>query len=400
MFPKPLLLCWSVLACLATARSVPSRDQIAPLLRVADEHRIPGMYIVKMRDGFVIQDADDALNAHMGNARHVYDATNFRGFTGALNAKSLHSMRSHPDVEYVHEDSKFYLNEYTVQENAPWHLARISHQNNSIGSYVRDGSDGEGTCVYVIDTGIKIDHPDFGGRASWGANYGGDGDIDGAGHGTFVAGIVGSNSYGVAKKAQLFAVKVTNNKGTASGSSIIAGINWVARDVRTRDCPKGSIVNISLNGGKSKAINDAIASLVKGGTFVAVAAGNNNIDAGNTSPASEPSACTVAASDEHDAKAAFSNYGSVVDIWAPGTHIKSTSNDGGRTSGSGTSASSPIIAGLGAYLLSLEGRRDPIALCDRIKELSTQGVLTNIPKGTTNALAFNGNPSEPACDQS
>lgn len=232
----------------------------------------------------------------------------------------------------MHEDSKFYLNEYTVQENAPWNIARISHRNNSESSYVRDASDGEGTCVYVIDTGIKVDHPDFAGRASWAANFGGDDDIDGVGHGTFVAGVVGSNTYGVAKKAQLLAVKVTSNKGTASGSSIIAGINWVAHDVRTRDCPKGIVANLSLNGGKSQAINDAVASLVKAGMFVAVAAGNDNIDAKNTSPASEPSACTVSATDENDAKAGFSNYGSVVDIWAPGTHILSTSNDGGWVS--------------------------------------------------------------------
>lgn len=225
MYPKPLLLCWSVLASLATARSVPSRDGAAPLIRVADEHRIPGMYIVKMRDGFVTEEADDTLIAHMGSARHVYDSTGFKGFTRALNATSLQSIRAHPHVEYVHEDSRFYLNEYTAQENAPWNIARISHRNNSENNYIRDTSDGEGTCVYVIDTGIKIDHPDFGGRASWAANFGGDDDINGSGHGTFVAGIVGSNAYGVAKKAQLLAVKVTSNKGTASGSSIVAGIN-------------------------------------------------------------------------------------------------------------------------------------------------------------------------------
>lgn len=232
----------------------------------------------------------------------------------------------------MHEDSRFYLSEYTAQENAPWNIARISHRNNSDNSYVRDASDGEGTCVYVIDTGIKTDHPDFGGRASWAANFGGDDDIDGSGHGTFVAGIVGSNSYGVTKKAQLLAVKVTSNKGTASGSSILAGINWVAHDVQTRDCPKGTVANLSLNGGKSQAINDAVAGLVKTGTFMAVAAGNDNVDAQDTSPASEPSACTVSATDENDTKAEFSNYGSVVDVWAPGTHIKSTSNDGGWVS--------------------------------------------------------------------
>ncbi|KAJ2998646.1 hypothetical protein NUW58_g255 [Xylaria curta] len=150
----------------------------------------------------------------------------------------------------------------------------------------------------------------------------------------------------------------------------------------------------------------SIRNLSCAATFVAVASGNQNVDAANTSPASEPSACTVSASDDNDAKAGFSNYGSVVDIWAPGTNIKSTSYEGGsakmmyatdesldQTTASGTSAASPIVAGLGAYLLAFEGGRNPIALCKRIKEIATHGILKNVPSGTTNALAFNGNPS-------
>ncbi|KAI0448392.1 peptidase S8/S53 domain-containing protein [Xylaria acuta] len=392
MYPKSLL-CWTVLASLTTARWVPKRNGKAPLIRVADEHRVPGMYIVKMRDGFTALDKDDSLNTHMADAKHVYSATSFKGFAKSLNETSVQSLRANPNVEYVQEDSKFYLSDYATQEDAPYGVARISHRNRGDNSYVRDDSDGDGTCVYVIDTGINIDHPDFGGRASWAANYADDEDVDGAGHGTFVAGIVGSNSYGVAKKTQLLAVKVFRNDGTADGNSIIAAIDWVAQDAQSRDCPKGTVANLSLGGGKSQASNDAVAGLVNAGTFVAVASGNDNVDAADTSPASELSACTVSASDENDAKAGFSNYGSVVDIWAPGSNIESTSYEGGSTTASGTSASSPIVAGLGAYLLSLEGDREPTALCDRIKELSTQGILTDVPSDTINALAFNGNPS-------
>ncbi|KAI0415763.1 peptidase S8/S53 domain-containing protein [Xylaria grammica] len=393
MYPKSLL-CWTALASLATARSLPKRNGPAPLMLATDEHRVSGMYIVKMRDEFVAADADRTLAAHISSSKHVYSATSFKGFAGALNATSLESLRANPHVDYVQEDSKFYLNDYITQESAPYGIARISHRNNGDNNYVRDDSDGDGTCVYVIDTGINVDHPDFGGRASWAANFADDEDIDGAGHGTYVAGIVGSESYGVAKKTQLLAVKVFKNDGTTEGNDIIAAIDWVAQDAPTRDCPKGTVANLSLGGGKNQASNDAVAALVNAGTFVAVASGNDNADAEDFSPASEPSACTVSASDENDAKADFSNYGAAVDIWAPGTNIESTSYEGGSTTASGTSASSPIVAGLGAYLLTLEGGRDPIALCDRIKELSTQGILAGVPDGTANALAFNGNPSE------
>ncbi|KAI0204319.1 peptidase S8/S53 domain-containing protein [Astrocystis sublimbata] len=385
--------CWSLFTSLATARWIPKENEGASFIRVADEHRVPGMYIVKMKDGFSSFSADETMLAHVADAKHTYSSTGFKGFAKSLNETSIQALRANPNVEYVQEDSTFHLYDYSAQENAPYGVARISHRNRGDNTYVRDESDGEGTCVYVIDTGIKIDHPDFGGRASWAANFADDEDIDGAGHGTFVAGIVGSNSYGVAKKTQLLAVKVFRNDGTTDGSSIIAAIDWVAQDAQTRDCPKGTVANLSLGGGKNQASNDAVAALVNAGTFVVVASGNDNADAGGYSPASELSACTVSASDENDAKAEYSNFGSVVDIWAPGSNIQSTSYDGTSTTASGTSASSPIVAGLGAYLLALEGGRDPVALCDRIKELSTQGVLTNVPDDTVNALAFNGNPS-------
>lgn len=193
---------------------------------------------------------------------------------------------------------------------------------------MRDNSDGGGTCVYIIDTGIKIDHPEFEGRASWAANYADDEDIDGAGHGTFVAGIVGSKSFGVAKKTQLLAVKVFKSDGTADGNQILAAIDWVAQDAPNRDCPNGVVANLSLGGGRSQASNDAVAALASSGVFVAVASGNDNSDADGFSPASEPSVCTVSASDENDNKADYSNYGEVVDIWAPGSNIESTSYDG------------------------------------------------------------------------
>jgi subtilisin family serine protease len=150
---------------------------------------------------------------------------------------------------------------------------------------------------------------------------------------------------------------------------------------------------MSLGGSKSTAVNSAAASAVSAGLFLAVAAGNDGANAANYSPASEPTVCTVGATDSNDARASFSNYGAVVDIFAPGVSILSTWRTGGTNTISGTSMASPHIAGLGAYLLSLEGKVSPAALCTRIQTLSTKNVITGLPSGTLNYLAFNGNPS-------
>ncbi|KAI1343512.1 subtilisin-like protease PR1I [Xylariaceae sp. FL0016] len=378
-------LSWA--AFVSTAAAAP-----APLFTTQNEDIIPQMYIVKLKEGIQTSDVNEVLSSHASNAKHVYNATSFRGFASKLDAASLDTIRNDSQVEYVEQDVKFYLNAYLSVTPAPWGLARIAHRNNGSNKYTFEASGGEGTCTYMIDTGINVNHPDFGGRATWLANFADDDDTDGAGHGTYTAGVVGSTTWGVAKKTQLFAIKVFTSDGTADGNNVIAAINWVAQDAQTRSCPSGTIVNMSLGGGKTQSLNDAARGLVNAGVFTVVAAGNSNEDTANTSPGSEPSVCTVGASDSSDARASFSNFGSVVDVFAPGVDIESTSYQGGSTTASGTSASSPIVAGLGAYLLALEGKQDPTALCDRIKSLSTKDKLTSLPSGTANNLAFNGNP--------
>jgi len=167
-------------------------------------------------------------------------------------------------------------------------------------------------------------------------------------------------------------------------------MDYVVQDVPNRDCPSGHIANMSLGGGYSQTSNDAADAMVNAGVFVAVAAGNSNVDAAETSPASAPLVCTVGATDSSDSKADFSSYGEVVDIWAPGVDLESTSYEGGSTSASGTSGASPIVAGLGAYLMTLEGLEGGQGVCDRIKELSVKDILANIPEGSVNELAYNG----------
>lgn len=165
---------------------------------------------------------------------------------------------------------------------------------------------------------------EFGGRAKFLVNYAGGGDIDVHGHGTHVAGTVGSETFGVAKKTKLFGVKVLNNRGNGTYAGIISGLDFVARDAQSRYCPKGAMANMSLGGGRSEALNEASAALVNSGVFLAVAAGNSNMNAASYSPASEPLVCTIGATDSNDARAYYSNYGEVVDLFAPGSDVLST----------------------------------------------------------------------------
>lgn len=196
----------------------------------------------------------------------------------------------------------------------------------------------------------------------------------------------------MAKKTKLFAVKVLGSDGSGSTSGVIAGINFVAEDASQQDCPSGTVANMSLGGSYSGSINQAAAALVDAGVFLAVAAGNEDTNASESSPASEASVCTVGATESNDAKADYSNYGSVVDIQAPGTDILSTWIGGETNTISGTSMATPHITGLGAYLLALEGNKSPAELCNYIKSTAQTGLISGLPSGTTDRLAFNGNP--------
>ncbi|CAK7238407.1 hypothetical protein SEUCBS140593_010657 [Sporothrix eucalyptigena] len=384
------------------APALPKRDSPAPLIRNTEAKLIPNKYIVKMKDGLSTASLQDAIKSTTAQVDHVYQASpSFRGFALHLNAQGLDDLRNHPDVDYIEQDAFVHIDAYVTEHGnpLPWGLARISHATNTSQEYTYDDSAGASTCAYIIDTGIYVDHADFGGRATWLANYAGDGsNTDGNGHGTHVAGTVGSATYGVAKKTQLFAVKVLDASGSGSYSGVIAGIDFVAQDAKTRvpaQCTKGAVANMSLGGGFSAAVNSAAAALISAGVFLAVAAGNSAADAGDYSPSSEPTVCTVAASESVDDMAYYSNYGSVVDIFAPGTDVLSTwiGSTTATNTISGTSMATPHITGLGAYLLGLLGARAPQALCAYIQSTAQKNVLTGVPSGTVNALAFNGNPN-------
>ncbi|CZT04410.1 hypothetical protein WAI453_011465 [Rhynchosporium graminicola] len=324
----------------------------------------------------------------VGGIGATYDIGDFKGYEVVADVATLGRIASSPDVAYVEKNQKVYASALTSQTGAPWGLGRISHKNQDSTTYVYDSTAGSGTTVYVVDTGIVTTHTQFGGRATWGANFADSSNTDGNGHGTHCAGTIGGSTYGVAKAAKLVAVKVLGSDGSGTNAGVISGIQWVANNAGAK-----SVLSMSLGGGSSSAVNTAVRNTIAKGVTVVVAAGNDNKNAANYSPASEPLAITVGAIDINDNRATFSNFGSVVDIFAPGVNILSAwkgSNSATNTI-SGTSMACPHVAGLAAYLIGLEGLSTPAAVQSRIKALATSGKVLSPGSGSPNLIAYNGN---------
>ncbi|KAI0319122.1 serine protease [Amylostereum chailletii] len=316
-------------------------------------------------------------------------------YAGKFDEATLTSLRASPDVEAIEEDGIMHAFETVTEINAPWGLARLSQDGPVSGSdsaldhsYSYDSSGGAGVDVYVVDTGISTTHSDFGGRASLGAVFGSSQNVDG--NGTHVSGTVAGTQYGrVAKAASLIAVKVLSDSGSGAISDIISGLNFVASSASSSGRP--SIATMSLGGGASTALDNAVASLTGQGIHVTVAAGNSATDASSTSPARAPSANTVGASTISDSIASFSNFGSVVDIFAPGLDVTSAwiGSDTATNTISGTSMATPHVAGLIAYLIGLNGNSSPADMSNLLKSTAVQDALSAIPSGTQNLLARN-----------
>lgn len=305
--------------------------------------------------------------------------------------------------------------DYDTEKNAPWGLARISHRDSlSFGTwnkYLFSHDGGEGVDVYVIDTGTSPNHVDFEGRAHWGKTIPqNDHDGDGNGHGTHCSGTIAGKKYGVAKKANVYGIKVLRDNGSGTMSDVVKGVEYavLSHKKALEDAKagkkkgwKGSTANMSLGGGKSNTLDLAVNAAVDAGIHFSVAAGNDNADSCNYSPAASEKAVTVGASTLLDERAYFSNYGKCNDIFAPGLNILSTwiGSDHATNTISGTSMASPHIAGLLAYLLSLQPSKDsayavaditPEKLKANLLSIATEDALTDVPSNTKNILAWNG----------
>ncbi|GAA4335449.1 serine protease [Streptomyces venetus] len=316
-----------------------------------------------------------------------------RTYTAALNGFSVTDLSSaeakrlaaDPSVSKVVQVKKFSIT--ATQDNPPsWGLDRLDQADTAGDSkYTYPDTAGEGVTAYVIDTGVRVSHKDFQGRAASGFDaVDNDGDAgDGNGHGTHVAGTIAGAAHGVAKKAKIVAVRVLDDNGSGTTEQVIAGIDWVTKNHRGP-----SVANMSLGGGADPALDEAVKKAVAAGVTFGVAAGNDSSDAGQGSPARVREAITVASSTKDDKQSDFSNFGSVVDVYAPGTDVTSAWNDSdeGTKTISGTSMATPHVVGAAAVYLAGHKDATPEQVAKALTDGATAGKISNPSQGTANKL--------------
>lgn len=349
---------------------------------------VQGSYIVTLDRAAGLRSASDAgrslIADYGGTVRHTYRAA-LNGYSVRLSEQQARRLAADPAVDQVIQDTR--VTAAATQTDPPsWGLDRIDQTALPLDrAYTYPDSAGSGATVYVIDTGVRISHSDLAGRAVNGYDAV-DGDTvaqDGNGHGTHVATTAAGTRYGVAKKARVVAVRVLNNQGSGTTAQVVAGIDWV-----TRNHSGPSVANLSLGGGVSTALDTAVKNSIASGVTYAVAAGNSNSDAGNFSPARVPEAITVGATTNTDARSSYSNYGSRLDLFAPGTQITAGwhTSDTATNTISGTSMASPHVAGAAAVYLAGHRSATPAQVSAALVNGATSGKVTNPGTGSPNKL--------------
>jgi uncharacterized protein (TIGR03437 family) len=352
--------------------------------------KIDGSYIVVLADRLpedaVDAAADELVYKHRGRKDHVYKNT-IKGFSAKLSEKEALALAADPRVQYVEEDQVVTID--ATQTGATWGLDRIDQRDLPLNSTYVYNFTASGVKAYIIDTGILTTHSQFGGRAIHGRDtVNNDADAtDCNGHGTHVAGTVGGSTYGVAKNVTLVAVRVLDCAGSGTNAGVIAGIDWATAD---HQAGQPAVANMSLGGGASQATDDAVQRAITDGIVMAVAAGNENQNACNVSPARAPNAITVGSTTSTDARSSFSNWGTCLDIFAPGSSITSawyTSTTATNTI-SGTSMATPHVAGVAALYLSQFGNASPQTVRDALVSNSTLNKVTSAGTGSPNRLLY------------
>ena len=356
-------------------------------------------YIVVYKDSTETKEVDDDINelelTEKVKTSHVYNKV-FKGYSAILSPSALEKVKKNPKVDYVEKDQVMRINTQIL--NPTWGLDRIDQVSLPLSNSYSYVSAGTGVDAYIIDTGILINHTDFGTRAVGGFSSIGTSTnwIDQNGHGTHVAGTVGGNVYGVAKDTKLIAVRVLDATGSGTTSGVIAGINWAISHHTTRP----AVANMSLGGGASSALDLAVSNAINDGIVMCVAAGNNSADAGRFSPARVTAAITVGATGayptlglNYDAMASYSNYGTVVDLFAPGSSIQSDwiTNTSASAILSGTSMATPHVAGVAALYLALNPTASPSQVQTYIKNAASKNKISGLKGTTVNSLLYTAN---------
>jgi subtilisin family serine protease len=361
---------------------------------------IAGSYIVALKSGTMTTSSATSLAGKYGGSVKATYTNTLRGFAASMSEAQAKRLAADPAVEYVEADQVYRIS--GTQTNPPsWGLDRIDQRNLPLNQTYVYPDVTQTVRAYILDTGILTTHNDFGGRAVHGRDFvSNDNDAtDCHGHGTHVAGTVGGTSFGVAKTAQLVAVRVLGCTGSGSTTGIISAIDWVAGDAAGRP----AVANMSLGGGVSSSLDAAVTRSIAAGITYALAAGNENQNACNVSPARTPNAITVGATTNTDARASFSNWGTCVDIFAPGNGITSawyTSASATNTI-SGTSMASPHVAGAAALLKAQNPSWTPQQIRDAMVGNATPGKVTSPGTGSPNLLLYVGTgtvePPPPGC---
>ena len=349
---------------------------------------IVGRYIVVFKDN-VDNPAAQAANAVRGlggQVHHVYSSA-IKGFAATLPPAALQGILNNPNVDYVEQDQTIQLNQTSPETSATWGIDRVDQADRPLDSLYHFAYNGAGVNAFIIDTGIRLDHVEFTGRllSGYSAVADGNGTNDCNGHGTHVSGTVGGTTWGVAKGVSLIPVRVLDCTGSGTSSGVVAGIDWGAASSL-----RPAVANLSLGGSTSSSLNSAVASAVSKGVTMVVAAGNSNADACNYSPSGERSAITVGATTFDDIRASYSNYGSCVDIFAPGSNITSAWNTSSTSTNtiSGTSMATPHVTGVAALALAANPIASPSAVAAFLTANATANRLSSIGVGSPNLLLF------------
>ena len=358
--------------------------------RVRADKRIANQYIVVLKDdvadveGEAFRLARDFAGDRNGG--HTYKHA-IKGFSVRMSEERAAKLADDPRVAYVEEDGVVQM--IATQTNAPWGLDRIDQRSRPTDGRYTYQATGTGVRAYIIDTGIRATHTDFGGRVISGFDAIGDGfgTNDANGHGTHVAGTVGGSQWGVAKNVTLIAVRVLDAAGFGSNSGVVAGVDFVTSHHQSG---QPAVANMSLGGPTATVIDDAVVRSINDGVTYAVAAGNNNTNACNSSPARVPSAITVGATSNTDARSSFSNFGTCLDLFAPGSDIPSAWNgsDTDTNTISGTSMATPHVTGVAALYLEKNPNASPSAVAAAIINGATPNVVTNAGTGSPNRLLY------------